>query len=95
MSEAAIGNERYRVSGRGGAVEAREVKGVSTLLTVADFAQIMARPKKWVRRVIVNGRLVESVAGGNSPRFKPAAVQAWIDKGCPGLRSLRPSGGRR
>lgn len=75
--------------------EVERIKGLERLVTVSDLAQIMQRPKRWVRAVIVNGRLIPTLTGGNSPRFAPFEVKQWIDRGCPGLRQLRPSGGRR
>lgn len=70
------------------------IKGIDPMCTIADLAQIMDRPKRWVREKIVNGRLIPQAAGGNAARFRPLDVKAWIDKGCPGLRNLQTSGRR-
>ena len=77
------------------AVPDRAVKGVNCLLTVADIAQILARPKRWVRARLINGRLLETVGGGNSVRVKPLVLQTFIDRGMPGLRRQSPSGAYR
>lgn len=76
-------------------VPTRAVKGVNCLLTVADIAQILARPKRWVRTRLINARLLETVGGGNSVRVKPLVLQAFIDRGMPGLRRQPPSGAYR
>ncbi len=94
MSEQPTESEMYGTPGR--FIGRKLVKGVDTLLTPEDIAQIIQRPVRWVREKLIEPGILKTVSfGGNSKRVRPRDWEAFLEKGQTGYRHAAPSGRRQ
>lgn len=70
------------------------VRGFERLLTLAEVAQVLRRPVRYVReQLVAPGILPAKKLGGNSWRVRPEVFRRWLEAGETGSRFARPSGG--
>jgi len=62
------------------------------LLDVAAVAEMLGCSQRHVYRLSDAGRMPAPVKLGALVRWNRAAVESWIDQGCPAVRSLKGAG---